>query len=177
MSREDLRPHLHPVFDATAAALRAGQSVLLVGAPGVGKTMMARRLTNYTVSGALLPWRAPHHTCSPAGMFGGGSPPRKGEVSLADGGLLFLDDVPEFSIQVLDGVKRARIEKRIEVSPLRDPTVFPADFALLGAANPCPCGWFGIPERACTCPQKTVERYLARIPKGMFDVTIAIPSS
>jgi len=203
--REDLDTELWPVFDEIVRRLGAGESVLMVGPPGVGKTMIARRVAPYlreyanqgelaetrqirklcglepdlapdraTATRRPIPWRAPHHTCSVAGLLGGGRPTRPGEVSLAHGGLLFLDEVPEFSVAALSGVKHANRAQHVDFYRAAGRWTYPARFSLLGAANPCPCGWRGDSRRACTCPDPIVERYLGRIPDGMFSHTIQL---
>lgn len=196
--REDLPSHLLPAFDQAAADLSSGRSVLLLGAPDAGTTMMAirlrdhlgeiptvpkfnetqtvRRLCRLPESANPVPWRAPHHTCSPSAMLGGGRPVRPGEVSLAHGGLLFLGELPEFSVAILSAVKHVYRDAFVEVRRPAGRWAFPADFSLLGACCPCPCGWYGHTQRACSCPAPLIARYMGRIPEDMFDVTIKVPS-
>lgn len=191
--REDLEPCLLPTFDRVVRLLSAHKSVLLVGPPGVGKTMMARRMAaaiepdtykrreNHPIRRLAglppsddAPFRAPHHTVSVAGMLGGGRPFRPGEVSLAHGGLLYLDETPEFSLASLSAVRNLRRDGFVDFPRVAGHWRVPADFALLGAANPCPCGWHGCDQRACTCSVPMIERYLGRIPAGMFDEIVTI---
>src|SRR5690606_26903004 len=109
------------------------------------------------------PFRAPHHTASYAALVGGGGAPRPGEVSLAHKGVLFLDELPEFQARALEALREPLEERTITVARSRSTITFPADFLLVAAMNPCPCGWVGDPRRACRCPPVAVERYQARI--------------
>jgi magnesium chelatase family protein len=178
-----------------AAARRADPpQPLLRGAPGCGKTMLARRMHGllpaldvhealevtriHGAAGQLRdgapivaerPFRAPHHTASPAGVLGGGSPPRPGEVSLAHRGVLFLDELPEFDRRTLESLRQVLEERRVVVSRARVSCVFPADFQLVAAANPCPCGWRGSGRRDCRCDDRAVARYAARVSGPLLD--------
>lgn len=179
---------------ALEIAAAGGHNVILIGAPGSGKTMLARRMPTilpplgrdealettkiYSVagkagwSGHLMtrrPFRAPHHTASQVALIGGGQSPMPGEVSLAHNGVLFLDELPEFGRSVLEVLRQPLEEKRIVVSRARYSVEYPANFTLVAAMNPCPCGYYNHPTRECTCSPGAVHRYMGRISGPLMD--------
>lgn len=178
---------------ALEIAAAGGHNLLLVGAPGSGKTMLARRLPTilppltaeealettkiHSVAGSLpgaglmtrRPFRAPHHTASAVSIIGGGQSPRPGEVSLAHNGVLFLDELPEFGRAVLEVLRQPLEERRIAVSRARYRIDYPADFILVAAMNPCPCGYYNHPTRECSCSPGAVHRYMGRISGPLMD--------
>ena len=189
---------------ALEVAAAGGHNLLLVGPPGAGKTMMARRVSGilpplsfdealevtavHSVVGLLpagaglltdRPFRAPHHTISNAALIGGGSQPRPGEVSLAHHGVLFLDEMLEFSRHVLEVLRQPLEEGRVAVARAARTAVFPARFMLVGAMNPCPCGFATDPTRECRCTPRELARYRERLSgplRDRLDLTVEVPA-
>jgi len=179
-----------------------GHNVVMVGSPGSGKTLLARRVPTilpplvekealevtqiYSISGLLMeegfvkrrPFRSPHHTASEAAIIGGGSSPKPGEISLAHNGVLFFDELPEFRRDVLGALRQPMEDGFVSIARVKERTTYPSRFMFIAAMNPCPCGWYGDPVHPCRCSVSEIKRYRARISGPLwdrFDIQVEVP--
>ena len=189
---------------ALEVAAAGSHNVLLIGPPGSGKSMLSKRIPSilpdmtwgeslevtqiYSVMGALTakepllirrPFRSPHHTISNAGLVGGGSNPKPGEISMAHKGVLFLDELPEFRKDTLDLMRQPLEDGQVTISRVSGAVTYPAEFMMVCAMNPCKCGWYGDPSGRCTCSEQSVENYRSRISGPLLDridIVVEVPA-
>lgn len=179
---------------AVEVAAAGGHNLLLIGSPGSGKSMIAKRVPSilpqmsfeeiietskiHSVAGELQngktlilkrPFRSPHHTVSPAGLTGGGAIPKPGEISLAHNGVLFLDELPEFSRTTMEILRQPMEDGTVTISRVSATLTYPCSIMFIAAMNPCPCGYYGHPTKKCTCTPQTVSRYLGKVSGPLLD--------